>query len=155
LRVLIGLPENIAPSKNFFRDDNYIIFASSGKIDSYLKSNPGNAGFIGSINIVALTADNHTEEINEILENLAKRGVMLAMVEGGGRTAGSFFDAGEMDQFMYVITPKVIGNGIAAMCGKGIERMAQALPVRDVSAVMIRDEVLYNGYSEQYNFEMM
>ena len=80
---------------------------------------------------------------------------MTAMLEGGGRLAGSFFDAGEIDQFMYFITPRIAGNGIPPVQGKGKSLMEDSLYLKDVSSAMIGDDILYGGYREMYNFEMM
>ena len=40
---------------------------------------------------------------------------MFVLLEGGGRLAGSFLDAGEIDQFLYIITPKIAGDGVPSL----------------------------------------
>jgi len=56
---------------------------------------------------------------------------------------------------MYVIAPKVLGSGISPINGKNSENMSDSLNLRDVSTVLIGDNILFNGYKEEYNFEMM
>jgi len=89
------------------------------------------------------------------MSTLKDKGVMTALLEGGGTLNGSFFDAGAIDQFMYVIAPKVIGSGISPINGAPSEQMSDSLVLRDVSTVLLGDNLLFNGYKEEYNFEMM
>ena len=51
-----------------------------------------------TLNVVDIDADSNIDFVHIVMEELSKRGIMLAMLEGGGRLAGSFFDAGEIDK---------------------------------------------------------
>jgi diaminohydroxyphosphoribosylaminopyrimidine deaminase/5-amino-6-(5-phosphoribosylamino)uracil reductase len=77
------------------------------------------------------------------------------MLEGGGGVNGTFFNSGSIDQFMYIIAPKVAGDGIPPIRGAGLEKMSDSLLLHDITTVMIGTDLLYCGYREQYNFEMM
>jgi len=105
--------------------------------------------------IVTGCFDTHEESVRFTMSTLKERGVMTALLEGGGALNGSFFNAGAIDQFMYVIAPKVIGSGIAPINGAPSEKMSDSLQLRDVSTVLLGDNLLFNGYKEEYNFEMM
>ncbi len=155
LRVLIGMPPELAGSNNFIRDDNYLIITSEKGYESAVKTNSQLAGLADRLNIEKGSYLTHEEGVHFAMDVLKRRGIMTALLEGGGALNGAFFNAGEIDQFMYVIAPKIAGGGISPVMGKGSELMSDSLMLRDVSSVFIRDNLLFNGYKEEYNFEMM
>jgi diaminohydroxyphosphoribosylaminopyrimidine deaminase/5-amino-6-(5-phosphoribosylamino)uracil reductase len=155
LRVLVGIPGDISIDCNFLRDDNYLIVASEKEFETAA----GNCRELNILRerskIVTGCFDTHEESVRFTMSTLKERGVMTALLEGGGALNGSFFNAGAIDQFMYVIAPKVIGSGIAPINGAPSEKMSDSLQLRDVSTVLLGDNLLFNGYKEEYNFEMM
>ncbi len=155
LRVLIGIPEDISVDCNFFRDNNYIIIADTADFEKAQKSNDELNKAVAGLNIVTESFGSHEDCVDFALDILKGKGVMTALLEGGGTLNGAFFNAGEIDQFMYVIAPKVTGNGISPINGRGSDRMSDALSLRDVSTVMLGDNLLVSGFKEFYNFEMM
>lgn len=155
LRVLIGMPAGMPPDSNFFRDNNYIIIASDREYSSALRSNKSLKSMEAKLNTAIGEFNSHEDSVEFALNVLKGKGVMTAVLEGGGSLNGSFFNAGAIDQFMYVISPKVSGSGISPIIGKESEKMSDSLNLRDVSTVLIGDNLLFNGYKEEYNFEMM
>ncbi len=155
LRVVIGLPETIDPSWNIMADDNYLFFERRERGEGLARSDSAATDLLAAGRLHLVDAATPKDEIRAVLEELARRGVMFVLLEGGGRLAGSFFDAGEIDQFFYVITPKIIGAGPPPLAGNGVERIADALVLRDVSVMPVKDDIIYTGYREPYHFEMM
>ena len=155
LRVLVGIPAEITIDCNFFRDDNYLIIAGEKEYERALKVNKELKVISERLKIAAGSFDSHEDSVRFALNTLKDKGVMSALLEGGGALNGSFFNAGAIDQFMYVIAPKVLGSGIAPINGAPSERMSDSLSLRDVSTVLLGDNLLFNGYKEEYNFEMM
>ncbi len=157
LRVLMGMPDENAWDGNFFRTDNYLIFGSEREADNL----QGRGDAIRIIKerdagrIVFLSDASPVERIVEAQEELARRGVMTALLEGGASLAGSFFDAGEIDQFLFFIAPLVAGSGKPAMAARGTGMMRDSLGIKDISSVWLGGDVLYGGYRDPYNFEMM
>ena len=157
LRVIVGLPGMLHPSMNMFRDDNYIIFCeencrdrlSSREDHSFLKDMEAHG------NLVFCTGNRNREQVYFILEELYRRGVVNVLLEGGGGVAGSFMDAGEIDQFMYFITPRILGNGIPVINATGSESVSESLLLRDVSITGLERDLMYTGYREPYLFESM
>lgn len=155
LRVLVGLPSDISLNCNFLRDDNYIIITSEKEFEAAMKVNNDFKNVSDKLNIVKGQFSSHEESVEFTMDVLKNKGVMTALLEGGGTLNGSFFDAGAIDQFMYVIAPKVLGSGISPIRGRESMNMSDSLNLRDVSTVLIGDNLLFNGYKEEYNFEMM
>jgi diaminohydroxyphosphoribosylaminopyrimidine deaminase/5-amino-6-(5-phosphoribosylamino)uracil reductase len=88
-------------------------------------------------------------ELHALLELLGQRDVLSLLVEGGGVLHGSFFDQGLVDKVHAVIAPLIIGGAYApaAVAGKGVARMADALRLRNVTVERLGDDVLVTGYT--------
>ena len=56
--------------------------------------------------------------LQTVLKNLADRGVMHVLCEGGGELAGSLVRAGLVDEFALFIAPALLGGDGISMVGK-------------------------------------
>jgi diaminohydroxyphosphoribosylaminopyrimidine deaminase/5-amino-6-(5-phosphoribosylamino)uracil reductase len=153
LRVVIGVPDDIDITSNIMADGNYIFFERRDAFERLVKCDDSMRKKIDSVNVHLIDAASSAEEIRAVADELARRGVMFAMLEGGSRLAGSILDAGEIDQFLYFIAPKIAGNGIPPLESAGVDSISEALILRDVSIMPVNDDILYNGYREPYQFE--
>ncbi len=150
LRVVIGLPDKIDFRKKIFNDDNYLLFVNETRKESILKEHEDENinKLIESKNIVFTSGHSRIEQIRSILDELYKRGRTMVMLEGGGILAGSFFEAGEIDQFMYFVAPRIIGSGTDLLKAEGKPAISESRKLYDISTVMLKDDLLYNAYSE-------
>ncbi len=66
--------------------------------------------------------------IPALLQHLGRRQVVSLMVEGGGQTLGSFFEAGEVQEVWAFLAPMIIGGDAAPgpVGGSGVETLARA-----------------------------
>ena len=87
-------------------------------------------------------------DLEELLRALGERQLLSLLVEGGGELLGSFFDAGLVDKLHAVVAPLIIGgkDAPAAVAGRGVERMAEALRLSEVSVERLGEDVLVTGY---------
>jgi diaminohydroxyphosphoribosylaminopyrimidine deaminase/5-amino-6-(5-phosphoribosylamino)uracil reductase len=69
-----------------------------------------------------------------LLETLGRRGMTNVLVEGGGRLAGSFLDAGQIDELEAYIAPIIEGGDHPhnPARGRGVQRIGQALRLEQV-----------------------
>ena len=83
-----------------------------------------------------------------LLAELGKRGVQTLLVEGGGVLHGSLFDQRLVDKVHAVLAPMIIGAAKApmAVAGRGAERMADAVRLRDVTVERLGEDLLVTGY---------
>ena len=86
-------------------------------------------------------------DVEALLRALGERGVLTALFEGGGVLLGTLFDRRLVDRVQAVIAPLVIGasDAPAAVAGRGVERMAQAPRLRDVTVERLGDDTLISG----------
>ena len=155
LRVVIGLPERIEPDAPLIADDNHIFFETSERIDRLTGKGGALEGVMGRIRVHPVDADSSVDMIGRVLDELYRRGVMCALLEGGGTLAGSFHDAGEIDQYLYLIAPRIAGNGLPSIAGAGVERIADALSLHDMTVMPVGGDVWITGYRSPYHFEML
>ena len=86
-------------------------------------------------------------DLAALLRELGKRGMLTVLFEGGGLVLGSLFDRRLVDRVHAVIAPVVIGarDAPSAVAGEGVERMAQAPRLRDVTVERLGDDTLISG----------
>jgi diaminohydroxyphosphoribosylaminopyrimidine deaminase/5-amino-6-(5-phosphoribosylamino)uracil reductase len=76
----------------------------------------------------ALPAVVHDGELEPLLDELGRRGIIQLLVEGGSRVAGSFHRAGLVDQYVLYLAPALLGgeDGLPLFSGPGAATIAEA-----------------------------
>jgi diaminohydroxyphosphoribosylaminopyrimidine deaminase/5-amino-6-(5-phosphoribosylamino)uracil reductase len=102
--------------------------------------------------LLELTSNNSAEIVDELLMLLGKKGIQNLLVEGGGKTLGSFFDADQVDEIQVYIAPFIIGgsDAISPVGGVGILEMAQRRKIASFAHEMIDDNILLSGRLKHY-----
>jgi diaminohydroxyphosphoribosylaminopyrimidine deaminase/5-amino-6-(5-phosphoribosylamino)uracil reductase len=87
-------------------------------------------------------------DVLELLRDLGRRPALSLLVEGGGELLGSFFDRGLVDKVQAIVAPMIIGGKRAptAVAGRGVNRMDEALRLREVTVERLGGDVLVTGY---------
>jgi diaminohydroxyphosphoribosylaminopyrimidine deaminase/5-amino-6-(5-phosphoribosylamino)uracil reductase len=98
------------------------------------------------VEIVRLPSD--SRDLHAVLANLGERAVQSVLVEGGATVAGRLVDAGLVDKVTFFIAPLVIGgrDAPAAVGGAGVEKLADAMRLRDVEITRRGEDVEITGY---------
>lgn len=78
-----------------------------------------------------------------VLDELGRRGVLQALVEGGATVAGAFHRAGVVDRYVLYVAPALLGgdDGRPVMAGPGAATMADAWRGRIVSVERLGPDV--------------
>lgn len=86
--------------------------------------------------------------LKSLWRRLGRMGIMSVLIEGGGETIASALDAGVVDRMKVFIAPKIIGGRTAPtpVGGKGIARVADALPIKNVTVTRCGEDILVSGY---------
>ena len=122
---------------------------SSTLIATTAASQPGwRAGIerLGAEVAVLPTHDGRVD-LEALLVEIERRGALTVLFEGGGVLLGSLFDGRLVDRVQAIIAPIVIGAAEApsAVAGRGVERMAQAPRLREVTVDRLGDDTLISG----------
>ncbi|HNX58349.1 MAG TPA: RibD family protein, partial [Spirochaetota bacterium] len=139
LRVLAGLPGDITGNENLFRDDNYIVFAEENKINY---RNVAIRGMLERDKIII--CDSGNDFTDEMMAELKSRGIMWAMLEGGGETAGRMVDI--IDEYLAFVAPRILGGGRGVMCGRESTLISDSYPLDEISTAILGNDIMYHGY---------
>ncbi len=100
-----------------------------------------------SCEILSLESCDHDERMGQLLRNLAERGVMNLLVEGGYHVFGTLFDRRVIDEVHVFMAPKLIGgqNALPAIGGLGMANMTAAAQLREVKTEILQNDVYFCG----------
>src|SRR6266851_9337525 len=107
------------------------------------------AGRVGAAEVFRLpAAANGRVSLAALLDELGKRNLLSVLVEGGGELHSAFFADGLVDKVFAYVAPMVIGGreAIGAVGGKGVERIKDAIRLRDMDFTRLGDDLVISGY---------
>ena len=87
-------------------------------------------------------------DLAELMRHLGQREIVSVLIEGGGTTHASAFEAGVVDKVMFFIAPKIVGGreAISAVEGLGVELMTDAIELTDMTATPVGPDLLIEAY---------
>jgi diaminohydroxyphosphoribosylaminopyrimidine deaminase/5-amino-6-(5-phosphoribosylamino)uracil reductase len=87
-------------------------------------------------------------DLEELVAALGRRDILHLLVEGGGRVLGSMFDLDLVDRVQAIMAPIIVGGADAptAVEGEGVEQMAHATRLADVTVDRIGDDIVIQGH---------
>jgi diaminohydroxyphosphoribosylaminopyrimidine deaminase/5-amino-6-(5-phosphoribosylamino)uracil reductase len=99
-----------------------------------------------------LTLDSKEGRVNlkSCLSKLGEIGMMSLLVEGGSQVNGSFLDEGLIDKLLLFLSPKLIGDNqaLGIFGGSGVSNLQEAIPLKEINARRIGEDILLEGYLE-------
>lgn len=107
------------------------------------------SGRVGMAEILVLpAASDGRVALAPLLDELGKRGILSLLVEGGSEVHGSFFADGLVDKVHAYLAPRLIGGREApgAIGGSGVERLVEAVQLRDLETTRLGADILVTGY---------
>jgi diaminohydroxyphosphoribosylaminopyrimidine deaminase / 5-amino-6-(5-phosphoribosylamino)uracil reductase len=86
--------------------------------------------------------------LEHLLAALAARNITSVLVEGGGKLAAGFLEAGLVDRVWFIIAPLIIGGAgaPAAVAGDGVASLAEAWRLDKVQVKRLGADVAIGGY---------
>jgi len=86
-------------------------------------------------------------DLSTLLKELADLEISRLLIEGGGKTAAGFLEQGLVDRVMFFISPLIIGgkDAVTSVEGSGIDRIKQALRLKNIGIKQIGQDILING----------
>ncbi|NBD22638.1 bifunctional diaminohydroxyphosphoribosylaminopyrimidine deaminase/5-amino-6-(5-phosphoribosylamino)uracil reductase RibD [Paenibacillus glycinis] len=84
------------------------------------------------------------------MRKLGEREIGSILLEGGGKLNGAMLELGLIDKLLLFVAPKVIGGQAApgVFQFEGFEKMAHAVPFRDVQVERIGADIFLSAYPE-------
>ena len=99
------------------------------------------------VEVFRCAGSSHEERIASLLDELGRRGMTNVLVEGGSQLLGTMFDMRIVDEVHVFIAPKIAGGTARRdrLAGAGIERMAAALKLADITIEELDGDVYVHG----------
>jgi diaminohydroxyphosphoribosylaminopyrimidine deaminase/5-amino-6-(5-phosphoribosylamino)uracil reductase len=99
------------------------------------------------VEVVRLPRVSEGVDLRQALAWLGERGVASLLVEGGSRLLTAMIEARLADRLFLTISPKLVGGEEAPSLieGRGIQRMSEALVIRDFSSFAIGQDTVLEG----------
>jgi diaminohydroxyphosphoribosylaminopyrimidine deaminase/5-amino-6-(5-phosphoribosylamino)uracil reductase len=83
----------------------------------------------------------HVTDDRDVLADLAERGIVRVLLEGGPTLAASFWSAGLVDEVVAYLAPALLGNGPAAVGDLGIGTIADIARLRITDITRLGEDV--------------
>jgi diaminohydroxyphosphoribosylaminopyrimidine deaminase/5-amino-6-(5-phosphoribosylamino)uracil reductase len=140
LRVVVDSHGRLPADAALLKEPGDVLWVRSG-------DTPGRHGARPGLDVVDLPGGEGRVNLANLVELLGKRELNTVLVEGGGRLAGAFFDAGLADRVAAFVAPVVIGGEEAAgpVAGRGPEQLAGALRLNRVHLRELGQDWLITG----------
>ena len=104
------------------------------------------------VEIVQSRGDNETSRVTDALHELGDRGIQSILLEGGPHLAGSFLDAGQIDEARVFVAPMLAGGSRsrAALEGQGVELIDDAPRAISQTVETIEGDVLVEARFKEW-----
>ncbi len=100
------------------------------------------------VRVLVIRDRNKKVNLKELLKRLGGLEITSLLVEGGGKINASFLENDLVDKVLFFIAPKIIGGekALTPVEGEGIERIKQAVKLKNISIKRFGEDVLIEGY---------
>jgi diaminohydroxyphosphoribosylaminopyrimidine deaminase/5-amino-6-(5-phosphoribosylamino)uracil reductase len=99
--------------------------------------------------VLALPVIKGRGDINFLLDELSKRGIVQLLVEGGPQVINSFLEAGLADQIVVYIAPKVLGDKGDVEISRPMVKLSDAVGLNCVDIKRFGDDIRVSGLTEK------
>jgi len=132
--------------------DRKLIKNSADKLIYVTSNNNEKANIIRDMGAKVIVVDyiDKKLDLKALSLKFAEMDIMNIMVEGGGDTIGSFFDAGLVDKVNFFIAPMIIGGCRTSVAGIGVESIAKSHKLTEVQTRQFEGDLLYTANVSDY-----
>jgi len=130
-KIILGSGKGISDSLNIFRDTSKVHVITNDQ-SSW-----------GDLEIPKENVHSLGNDITAALTEIAKRGILSILVEGGPRTISTFIREDIYDCITFFISPKLIGNGSSVYMSNEVQEMENALNLDGQWRIGKSNEAIY------------
>lgn len=98
--------------------------------------------------VIRVPRGNGGVDMEALMDELGRREIMTLLIEGGGTTHASAFEAGIVDKALFFVAPKIAGGreAITPVEGKGVPLMDDAIALTGMKASPVGEDLLIEAY---------
>ena len=87
-------------------------------------------------------------DMHALMDALGERQITSLLIEGGGTTHASAFEAGVVDKVLFFVAPKIVGGreAMTPVEGNGLETMDEAIALEQMNATVVGEDLLIEAY---------
>lgn len=105
------------------------------------------AARMAGVDVVVVRRSAEGVDLLAVSAELARRGVLSVLVEGGGTLAASFIREGLADKLMIFYGPLMIGSdGFPSVGPLGVRSVKRAIRLKGMTVKRVSDDILVEGY---------
>ncbi len=142
IRFVLSRDGKVSPNlKLFTKNQSELTFlVASTKMNAKLKDKWERSG----VPLILVPEKRGKIDFDKFLKAIGEMGVMSLLVEGGGETVASFFEAKYVNQLFLFVAPKIVGGKEAPtpVGGLGLAKMSQAIKPKMVETKQIDKDLL-------------
>ncbi len=140
-------PVRIIVDADAYLDTNRKVFHVDSDAPTWVVV-PEGTDFSGGDEVIHIPRGAEGVDMRHLMLALGNREIASVLIEGGGTTLASAFEAEIVDKVMFFVAPKIVGgrDAITAVEGVGIARMADAIMLERVSVRPTGEDFLFEGY---------
>jgi diaminohydroxyphosphoribosylaminopyrimidine deaminase/5-amino-6-(5-phosphoribosylamino)uracil reductase len=143
IRVVLDADDYLSADRKVFRHES--------EAPTWVAVPEGKSANVDADEILPIPHAEGGLDLRALMRELGRRNVQSVLIEGGGATHASAFEAGVVDKVMFFIAPKIIGgrDAVPAVGGAGVSSMAEAIGLRDMKATPFGEDILIEAYVVQ------
>ncbi len=144
-RIIVDSRLRISPSAKVLSKDleNIAIIATTENCD---REKFENLSKMENVNVIIVREKDGMVDLRDLMEKLKTFNISSILLEGGGSLNASMLREKLVDKFYFFIAPKIIGSdGISAIGSMGIEKLNEAIDLKDVEVTKIATDILIKG----------
>ncbi len=140
-------PIRIVLDAGDYLDSDRRIFHSDSKAPTWIAV-PDDREFDEANETLHIPAGKGGLDMARLMHELGARDVTSVLIEGGGTTLASAFEAGVVDKVLFFIAPKIVGgkDAVTPVEGDGVALMKDAIPIGPMTVRMIGNDILIEAY---------
>lgn len=147
LRVVVDSSLKVPASSKVVGSNTLFVTTerASAKTAEFLKSR--------GAEVEVFRSKNAKVDLTLMMDSLGRRGINIAMVEGGAELSASLLEEGLVDKVLFFYAPKIIGGvGAPGMIGgEGIDRLSDAMALKDIRIKRFGEDTMIEGYVHRDN----
>ena len=138
--IIKSSPSNISEFESLLLDN-------LSKIIVYCNKLPSKNIDWKNISFVKINSKDGKLDLESILKDLASRGCINVLMEGGGKLLGSLIDLNLVNKVRLFISPMLIGGESSrdSIGGDGIEFISQSKKLTDIEVKIIESDIMVTG----------
>ena len=149
LRVIVDSALKIPASSRLFytAGDHSVILAATNKASFKKAELCAKKG----ISVLFCKTKRGRVDLKDLLEKLSRLKIVDILVEGGGELVAGLIEEKLVDQFIFLISPKIIGGRDAktSVEGNGVDKVRDAVKLKNISIRMLAGDILVEAEADQ------